>query len=824
MALANLTINVTANAAPAQRGLEDVGATAKRSMQGSAAAVDDFRTRLLRASDDLQVAAHQMSGGFEAANDAMVRDSKRTEQAVDALTDKVANVKFDSFSEKMASAFGVAAGTSFAAAKTWMEKTEDYVKAKATGIAIVLAIGIVSATAAAIYTSYKLITGTYDFIKGLFTGDSYKSANIDALIAINKEVKDLQESLYISAQHASALHDALDRLGVSKSDYTTAFTSAEKAMRSNGEELDRLGVKYKSADGKLLETQEFLQNVKGALDQYTEGYDRNAAAAAIGAGSYSQVVNALKVTRDEIALSKDRLDEYGLAIGPQTQAYVEQYEKAMREFKHESDLTSQGFKRAIADNIMPILTDLAVFFKDGFPTAVRAFRYTMAEVTSLFYGLKTSTYIVAESILGLIQSIGLGIGGVGSALIKVFQGDFAGAKESLFQGWEDAKKRFGQIGDNIVTQALHNRDAIIQAWGLDDRTEMPTGSTRQQGKRWTPKPDADEPAAAAAKSPYQSFLEELDRMVKKTEESEYAMLRLKASQLGAKEGIKDLTGAYEKINALQRGESQKVVDDYIRKVEAETDGLKFQSTIMGLTAHEQDKLTYAREKYLEVERLIEAAKKSGKPLDDKAIADLNAEADAAIRARNAVSDQIRSKARDPESGFNKAINDYIDAGTNMAEQVKNSVTNGLNSMEDALVSFAKTGKLTFRDLFSTISSDLTRIFIRQNITSPLAGMLTWSNVSKLFGFADGGDPPVGVPSMVGERGPELFVPKQAGTIIPNHQLASMANGGGGASVVNNYFTVGDVASVSMVRQAIAASESRSKSGLMRSRNYGGLAA
>jgi hypothetical protein len=47
-------------------------------------------------------------------------------------------------------------------------------------------------------------------------------------------------------------------------------------------------------------------------------------------------------------------------------------------------------------------------------------------------------------------------------------------------------------------------------------------------------------------------------------------------------------------------------------------------------------------------------------------------------------------------------------------------------------------------------------------------------------FADGGDPPVGVPSIVGERGPELFIPKQAGTIIPNHQLRNF--GGAGLSI------------------------------------------
>lgn len=48
----------------------------------------------------------------------------------------------------------------------------------------------------------------------------------------------------------------------------------------------------------------------------------------------------------------------------------------------------------------------------------------------------------------------------------------------------------------------------------------------------------------------------------------------------------------------------------------------------------------------------------------------------------------------------------------------------------------------------------------------------------LFGFADGGSPPVGVPSIVGERGKELFVPHEAGTIIPNHMLKGYADGAG----------------------------------------------
>ena len=48
-------------------------------------------------------------------------------------------------------------------------------------------------------------------------------------------------------------------------------------------------------------------------------------------------------------------------------------------------------------------------------------------------------------------------------------------------------------------------------------------------------------------------------------------------------------------------------------------------------------------------------------------------------------------------------------------------------------------------------------------------------------FANGGQPPVNKISVVGEKGPELFVPRSAGTIIPNNKL------GGGTT--NNYVTV-----------------------------------
>ena len=50
-----------------------------------------------------------------------------------------------------------------------------------------------------------------------------------------------------------------------------------------------------------------------------------------------------------------------------------------------------------------------------------------------------------------------------------------------------------------------------------------------------------------------------------------------------------------------------------------------------------------------------------------------------------------------------------------------------------------------------------------------------NTASNFPGFADGGRPPLGRASIVGERGPELFVPDRAGTIIPNNAMGGAMN-------------------------------------------------
>jgi hypothetical protein len=99
-------------------------------------------------------------------------------------------------------------------------------------------------------------------------------------------------------------------------------------------------------------------------------------------------------------------------------------------------------------------------------------------------------------------------------------------------------------------------------------------------------------------------------------------------------------------------------------------------------------------------------------------------------------------------------------------------------MAQSLESAAFSGG-SLREMLQGIYQDLLRIAFRSAITEPL-GKLLGGGLKSFFGgfFAEGGRPPAGKVSVVGEEGPELFVPDGAGTIVPNHALRSSGGGGG----------------------------------------------
>jgi hypothetical protein len=144
-----------------------------------------------------------------------------------------------------------------------------------------------------------------------------------------------------------------------------------------------------------------------------------------------------------------------------------------------------------------------------------------------------------------------------------------------------------------------------------------------------------------------------------------------------------------------------------------------------------------------------------------------------------------------EFGWNKAFRQFAEDAQDSATLAGNMFSSITSNMNSAIDNFVRNGKASFKDFTKSVIQDLIAIQLKSQAMKMFSGLGSifsggmGGSPVQLGGemayigpaFADGGEPPVGVPSLVGERGAELFIPKQAGTIIPNHQLSNVLGNG-----------------------------------------------
>jgi lambda family phage tail tape measure protein len=249
----------------------------------------------------------------------------------------------------------------------------------------------------------------------------------------------------------------------------------------------------------------------------------------------------------------------------------------------------------------------------------------------------------------------------------------------------------------------------------------------------------------------------------------------------------DIIASQQKLIAVQR-QFDLATAEGTRQAIIANQTTQFQIDMLGKDTLEVMKATEARRIKLALDERIYQLKKLD-PTADTTVA----EAAAAIQTAQstALIQGSYNKQRTAIYGASEALRKYVEDANNTGASVERAMTNAFKGMEDALVNFVTTGKLDFSSLVNSMIADLVRFQIQQSIMKPLmqsmsgtGGGIEVSNggfldsALKLFGFANGGQPPVGVPSIVGERGPELFIPNTPGTIVPNHAL-------GGSNVTVN---------------------------------------
>ena len=142
---------------------------------------------------------------------------------------------------------------------------------------------------------------------------------------------------------------------------------------------------------------------------------------------------------------------------------------------------------------------------------------------------------------------------------------------------------------------------------------------------------------------------------------------------------------------------------------------------------------------------------------------------------------------------------FTDSIKTVQESMADVVVKGIKGMEDALVTFVTTGKLSFRSLANSIIADMARVAIQQMITKPFTNFLDglFGNANgnafvdgKVEKYAYGGivkKPTIfpmanGGIGLMGEQSPEAILPLRRGA---NGKLGVQSTGGGFGNIVVN---------------------------------------
>ena len=170
-----------------------------------------------------------------------------------------------------------------------------------------------------------------------------------------------------------------------------------------------------------------------------------------------------------------------------------------------------------------------------------------------------------------------------------------------------------------------------------------------------------------------------------------------------------------------------------------------------------------------------------------------------VKEKQRVKDLVQGINSSIESGMVSAIDSAI-TGAKSLQEVMSSVLKDIGQM---LISFGV--KSLLNSLAGPSSSILSGGGFGGGTSTAFGGGIPGLDMGQFGGikmFAAGGRPPVGVPSLVGEKGPELFVPSAAGTIIPADATAAMARyqrqGGGSGGGNSSSDAMGDGAAVTPV--------------------------
>lgn len=347
---------------------------------------------------------------------------------------------------------------------------------------------------------------------------------------------------------------------------------------------------------------------------------------------------------------------------------------------------------------------------------------------------------VAQDLLGRSGTKLIPVLNQGSEALKTFQATFD----------DDFAKRAGEFNDNLDKMGKTFQSLAVTITGpvisaFNNFVErMRSGMTVNQQRE-----------LAAQNELFNS----LESNIGKAADATTKIARV---QVNSAKAAQDQAKEIERLIALSKGYS----DNIDRMAEKEATAQKGAEERAKRAASIQEMIRTPTEKYAEALREVNDLQREFRLTSDEAAL---------------ASDKLRENFFGLQEGVSMAGISMDDIGRNAFQTLENGILGlmtGTTSLKDA-----------FRDMATSIVNDLLRMYIRYQITKPLFDALFGApsgSVAPITVATDlqpraiGGSVSSGAPYMVGERGPEMFIPNKSGAIVPNDKM-----GGGGTNIVQN---------------------------------------
>jgi len=608
-------------------------------------------------------------------------------------------------------------------------------------------------------------------------------------VQIADQLQDISDASGIAAGALSNLQSSIIEAGGKADDFANIATKLNQTLgdAAMGNEaaqksFQKLGVFVRDANGEVRDTGDVLRDVLGKLAAVSDPATRAALA-----------VELLGKKGKEIDWTK---------VNAVNDPFKDEYVAALARFQGKLD----SINNSVKNGLLTTFGELFLLMEEGF-AAPRLDGY-LANFQAMISGMTAAEVLEQQRknrvALGLEKPLapgqrpltpgtrpsnaGAGRGGQGgpTAAQLAGAGDFGAIPEATLKAIAESQKRIAQSGIEARKYEQLKGSNDLQAIEVNAAAEIAKAREEIFAKeRLT---DTQKAAEFAAKTAEIEQKAAGDTAKYRSQQNAKIYSELEAQRQKAAE---ELAAEETRINAIVEKTRQLVVEQG-KLVEQTKDRNRFNNEIALLSDRERANRKEIFDLEEQRKKVVDDIKNtSDLPYADQLekIKGINAQFEE--RKRLTVEQQAADLrlSENFQAGFQRAYANYAESARNAFDQANTYFTTFTRGFEDAWVKMIQTGKFGWKDLVSTMIAELARAQIRgtlSNLFGAVSGAGGGGN-GGLFGgsiipgfLASGGSATAGKPYVVGEQGPELFIPRTSGTVIPN---GSFGSSGGSSNMV-----------------------------------------